>query len=126
VIHEKTAKLHNEKDLKKQLALLNYKKLTLIKERQPTKEVDQQLAKLSKGEMPIPPMDKTIVNNFVSETAPHINDHYRLFHMKNITTFLASQREYQELLERYNPGLSMEQQENITKSANRVGLQVPQ
>lgn len=48
-----------------------------------------------------------------------------LRNLHNIGTFLRSQRVYSELVERYNPGLTMEQNENVRRTANRVGLGVP-
>ncbi|VEU20118.1 DEKNAAC101006 [Brettanomyces naardenensis] len=46
-------------------------------------------------------------------------------HLSDITLFLRSQRVYEELLERYNPGISMAQKDKVEKTARKVGLEVP-
>ncbi|KAL9712650.1 hypothetical protein Ac2012v2_003887 [Leucoagaricus gongylophorus] len=44
----------------------------------------------------------------------------------NALQFLRSQREHQVLVQRYNPLTSLTEQERIRKTANRVGLDVPE
>lgn len=46
-------------------------------------------------------------------------------HLEDLTLYLKSQRVYEELLERYNPGISMKQKDKVEKTAHRVGLDVP-
>lgn len=113
------------KEAEKQKAMLTYKKMTAIKARQPTAEIDQQLANLSTAK-PQFRFDNTLVKKLaVEEGEPAITEKHRLNHLTNVHTFLNSQRVYTELLERYNPGLTMTQEDNVRKSAERVGLQVP-
>ncbi|KAI0824597.1 hypothetical protein BC628DRAFT_1419718 [Trametes gibbosa] len=45
--------------------------------------------------------------------------------MRNTATFMRSQRIHRALLERYNPLLGLSTEERVTKSANRVGLNMP-
>ncbi|KAL3230699.1 ATP synthase assembly factor FMC1, mitochondrial [Nakaseomyces bracarensis] len=47
-----------------------------------------------------------------------------LTHLKNIEMFFTNQREYEELIERYN-GKKISQEEKVKRTANRVGLEVP-
>ncbi|KAI0460882.1 hypothetical protein LJB42_001529 [Komagataella kurtzmanii] len=47
-------------------------------------------------------------------------------HVENLATFVANHREYCILLERYNPGISMTQENKVRKTARRVGLEVPE
>ncbi|EJS43312.1 fmc1p [Saccharomyces arboricola H-6] len=46
-------------------------------------------------------------------------------HAFDIIKFLDSQREYTELVDRYNPGSKLTQNEKIKRTANVVGLDVP-
>ncbi|KAF7551781.1 hypothetical protein G7046_g7617 [Stylonectria norvegica] len=40
--------------------------------------------------------------------------------------YLRSQRQYATLLERYNPGMGMDEEERVRLSARRVGMNLPQ
>ncbi|GAA5880107.1 hypothetical protein JCM8547_006192 [Rhodosporidiobolus lusitaniae] len=44
----------------------------------------------------------------------------------NMTLFLSARRVHKELVDRYNPTHDMTEAERIEKTANRVGLNVPQ
>ena len=46
-------------------------------------------------------------------------------HTFDIIRFLDNQREYQELVDRYNPGNKLTQDEKVKRTANIVGLDVP-
>ncbi|QLQ78986.1 hypothetical protein HG537_0B03330 [Torulaspora globosa] len=48
-----------------------------------------------------------------------------LQHFKDIASFLENQREYDELIERYNGGSKLSQSETVKRTASRVGLEVP-
>lgn len=123
IINQKTLKAHGEKELKNRKAKLQYQKYQLIREKMPTKHIDEQLAKVDSGEMKAPRINSSIIKEIVEEKeATKMN----LMHMKNITTFLRSQRVYTELIERYNPGLTMDQEDKVRRTANRVGLLVPE
>ncbi|SCV00929.1 LAME_0G12904g1_1 [Lachancea meyersii CBS 8951] len=49
----------------------------------------------------------------------------RLQHLSDLSGFVKNQLEYEQLVERYNPGLKMDQEEKVKRTAARVGLQVP-
>ncbi|KAI1303994.1 hypothetical protein F5Y03DRAFT_180061 [Xylaria venustula] len=44
---------------------------------------------------------------------------------EQLIQYLAAQRQYTTLLERYNPGMNMEEEERIRLSARRVGMDLP-
>lgn len=46
-------------------------------------------------------------------------------HALDIIKFLDNQREYEELVDRYNPGTKLTQDEKVKRTANVVGLDVP-
>lgn len=122
IINSKTFKAHAERELKHRKTKLQYQKFQAIKDKMPTKHLDEQLSKLDGGETKAPRINSTIIKEIVAEKeASKMN----LMHMKNIKTFLNSQRVYTELIERYNPGLAMDQEDKVRRTANRVGLLVP-
>ncbi|KAL2913786.1 hypothetical protein HK105_206665 [Polyrhizophydium stewartii] len=51
--------------------------------------------------------------------------HARRRDAENLLTYLQSNREYKELMERYWPSSSLTPQEKIERTANRVGLTAP-
>lgn len=53
-----------------------------------------------------------------------VNDR-ALQHARDISSFITNQREYDELIERYNPTSSLSQEEIITRTAGKVGLDIP-
>lgn len=127
-ISKKSNLLHHSKEVEREKALLTYKKLQLIKARQPTKDIDEKLKQLETQEPPAPTVDNELLRLLISESedgGSHM-EKYHLENLDNIATFLRSQWKYSELLERYNPGLSMDQEENVRKTANMVGLLVPE
>lgn len=128
-ISKKTNLLHHAKEVEREKALLTYNKLQLIKSRQPTSKIDEQLKKLESKEAPEASIDSELLRLLVNESLiaehPHM-EKYELQNLDTIATFLRAQRNYSELLERYNPGLSMDQDENVRKTANMVGLLVPE
>lgn len=48
-----------------------------------------------------------------------------LQHFEDIAAFLNNQREYDELIERYNGGSKLSQSETVRRTASKVGLEVP-
>lgn len=111
------------KDLERQKAVLGYKRLTALKQRQLTTAIDEEIKQLSSGKVPFK-FDNSLLKQ-LAQNPSKISEKHGLNHFANIHTFLNSQRVYQELLERYNPGLTMTQEDNVLKSAAMVGLQVP-
>lgn len=113
-IHEISSATHKKSELKKQDLLNKYKNLK-----------SKNFEKSTVNETPFTDeLDPNIVENLININ--HINSSYKQNYLNNVITFLSSQRQYQYLLERYNPGLTMTPTENLTKSANRVGFSLPQ
>ncbi|QPG74550.1 hypothetical protein FOA43_001881 [Brettanomyces nanus] len=110
---------------KKENALLIYKRMQFKKAgEQLTPEQDKQLVKSVKARFGAQaPKSDTALLQFLNQNdlAPGYKRH-----LDDITLFLKSQRVYMELLERYNPGISMAQKDKVEKTAHRVGLQVPE
>ncbi|PVH20906.1 hypothetical protein CXQ85_004418 [Candidozyma haemuli] len=106
-------------DYERQKARLTYEKFQLITKRKPYEEVNRKLATLEKNGCFADPLDASRAKELI-RNSKDINN------LGNVVRYLRSQRIYDELLGRYNPGLSMSQGENVQKTANMVGLQVPE
>ncbi|EEQ41308.1 putative ATP synthase assembly factor [Clavispora lusitaniae] len=119
VAHRKAFTARWQKDLDKNKARLTYEKLQLIRNRKPTAEVEAKLKALESGKIEFPPLKKHHLRELL-EAEEDINN------LNNVVTYLKNQRVYNELLERYNPGLTMSQSDNVRKTANMVGLSVPE
>lgn len=50
----------------------------------------------------------------------------RLQEAEQLAQYARAQRTYSALLERYNPGMGMDEQERIRLTARRVGLDLPE
>lgn len=107
------------RELKETRARLAYEKIHRIKAKQPFADVDAKLKKLDSGEIEYPSFENGNLYNLLENEKDTHNLH-------NVVTFLQNQRTYNELLERYNPGLTMLQEDNVRKTANMVGLSVPE
>lgn len=118
-VHHKAHMARWAKDLETNKAKLAYEKFQLIKKRQPHAEVESKLKALESGKVEIPPLD----NVKVRQMAGNEDDVHNL---QNVVTYLKAHREYNELFERYHRVSSMTQEENVRKSANLVGLKVPE
>ncbi|QLG72505.1 hypothetical protein HG535_0D02130 [Zygotorulaspora mrakii] len=59
------------------------------------------------------------------EFLSHALNERNIIHFKDVASFLTNQREYDELIERYNPGTKLSQEEIVKRTAERVGLNVP-
>lgn len=117
--HRKSFAASWKRDAEKTKARLSYEKIQLIRNRQPTKDVELQLKKLESGEIDYPELDSSKALNLIDSEQDIKN-------LQNVVTYLKHQRIYNELLERYNPGLTMTQLDNIKRTANMVGLKVPE
>lgn len=130
ILQKKAFEVHAAKDLEQKVAKLNYQKLQLIKQRIPSTDIDHQIANLKKNGLESPEFDPVLLNKLVKELDYTKKDSHlikvKLQQLQNLSTFLRSQREYTELLERYNPGLTMKQDDKVRRTANRVGLSVPE
>lgn len=106
-------------NLEKRKVRLNYEKVQLIKSGKPYEHITKELQELEVKGIEIPSLDAKEVKHLIKKSDDMNN-------LKNVVNYLKSRRVYDELLERYNPGLTMSQQQNIQKSANMVGLKVPE
>lgn len=116
---------HLKEILKKQDALVQYKRMQYVNAgKQLTKEEDAKLVEDVKRKFlsQMPKIDVELLSHLDKEEHHPIETE----HVENIATFLDSQRIYIELLERYNPGISMKQTDKVKKTARRVGLEVPE
>lgn len=116
---------HVKEILKKQDALIQYKRMQYVNAgKQLTPEEDANLAEEVRANFAskLPVLDVQLLEHLNKDEHHPVEQE----HVQNITTFLDSQREYIELLERYNPGISMKQTDKVKKTARRVGLEVPE
>lgn len=131
--------IQRNNQITKQISLLTYERMKLVQQQTvdtfaKLKIVDARLASLKSED---PSKDKSI--NFVQgdmisfireelsgQQAESISGK-KLQHYQDVITFLNNQREYDELVERYNLGefKNMSQDERVKRTANRVGLDVP-
>lgn len=115
--------LQRKETLRKQKALFEYRKLQLIKDGKNSdtslKELQSSIANQENEAAPEP--DLSFVENIVKR-----GEEREKHHLSNIVAFIRNQRTYQELLERYNPGISMKQKDKVRKTARRVGLDIPE
>lgn len=59
-----------------------------------------------------------------STTTP-INPELAVAQTEQFLAYLQAQRQYTALLERYNPGMGMDEEERVRLSARRVGMDLP-
>lgn len=120
--NERIFKLHSKDIEKKQLALFQYQKINLIKLGKSLEEAEEILKARKKASAIKAP--KVEIAEF--KAALESEDLTHLIKVADIAeNFLRSQRVYQELVERYNPGMTMSQEESVKRTANKVGLLVP-
>jgi len=60
-----------------------------------------------------------------SSTFPHHEPSAAVSQAEQYLAYLRSQRVYVELLERYNPGMNMDDEERVRLTARRVGMDLP-
>ena len=121
---------HAAKDIEKQVARLQYQKLQLYKMKVPTDKIDLEIEKVKKSAQTAPSGPSPYLNKLINDDdflglSPH-QEKVKLEFLNNMATFLRLQREYTDLLERYNPGLTMDQEDKVRRTAAKVGLQVPE
>ncbi|AQZ09393.1 FMC1 (YIL098C) [Zygosaccharomyces parabailii] len=128
-------------DKKQQLALLTYRRMNVARE-QAKKDIDiptkmkllKDMSSLTKRVELLkrrePQNDKSLL--FVQDTkilrdqVSNAKEKRHIQHLKDVAAFINNQREYNELIERYNPGANMSQEERVKLTANRVGFNIPQ
>ncbi|CAG97973.1 Fmc1p [Kluyveromyces lactis] len=138
--HNKIQQL--QQDTKKQIALLTYNRIQLVRQQQEKgldamarSKVLKQLSAVGKKieilKTKDPLKSKELLfyshSKHLKDIVLSLKDDPRsLQHLKDIAAFVVNQSEYEQLIERYNPGLKMSQEEKVQKTANKVGLQVPE
>lgn len=125
-----TAKSLAKAELEKTKTYYNYlKRVKLSKgEMNDIKDIDTKLDDLTKKtcQDKVELQDKTSFNGIIDKVANEkLPEEYGQNNLNNVHLYLKNQREYFDLLTRYNPGLLMSQSDNVSKTANRVGLEVP-
>ncbi|GMG21868.1 unnamed protein product [Ambrosiozyma monospora] len=122
-VGERAFAKHSKDALKKQEALVQYKRLQYIRlGKQLSPDEDKKLVESVRIEMNKPAIDTKLLDHLNKESLNKAEKD----HLQNIVTFVNSQRTYVELLERYNPGISMKQTDKVRKTARRVGLEIPE
>ncbi|ANB13263.1 hypothetical protein AWJ20_1547 [Sugiyamaella lignohabitans] len=112
--HLTAAEAQTAQDAKKKEALLQYRKLQGLDSGDGAKSSVAPENRIYKAD--------TLRNVFNSSDPTEAN----LLFGYEIGEYLKSQRAYKSLLERYNPGANMEDEERIRLSARRVGLNLPE
>ncbi|OTB10755.1 hypothetical protein K445DRAFT_370809 [Daldinia sp. EC12] len=67
------------------------------------------------------PLHQRIRQSF-SDDAPH---EHAVAQADQLVQYLKAQRQYTTLLERYNPGMNMDEEERVRLTARRVGMDLP-
>ncbi|KAI1178348.1 hypothetical protein F4777DRAFT_114585 [Nemania sp. FL0916] len=67
------------------------------------------------------PLHQKLRQSFSNEASPE----NAVSQAEQLLQYLKAQRQYTTLLERYNPGMNMEDEERIRLSARRVGMNLP-
>ncbi|KAI1402750.1 hypothetical protein F4819DRAFT_485227 [Hypoxylon fuscum] len=67
------------------------------------------------------PLHQRLRQSF-SGDAPH---EQAVAHADQLLQYLRAQRQYTTLLERYNPGMGMDEEERVRLTARRVGMDLP-
>lgn len=116
----------NAEDVKKRIALLTYQRINALRDSTPdanTKimEINRKIDDLKKSSNdPQVEIEKKLAEGLKLQESKR-NDK----HIDDIANYLSYQRTYQELIERYNPGLTMTQEDKVRKTANKVGFELP-
>ena len=76
------------------------------------------------------PLKQRIRSSFMSNTSPSSSSStstaYDLQAAEQYVQFVRAQRMYATLLERYNPGMGMDEEERVRLTARRVGMDLPE
>lgn len=125
---------------KQQLALLTYRRMNIARE-QAQKDLDsatkmrllKDMSVLNKRvqilKQKAPENDKKLLFvqdiSFPRELILNAQNDRDIQHLQDVAAFIHNQREYDELIERYNPGIRMSQEEKVKRTAGKVGFQIP-
>ncbi|KAK7470717.1 hypothetical protein VKT23_002139 [Stygiomarasmius scandens] len=83
------------------------------------------LRELKKASLPPHKINPALSSNFRALAEKSSKSNAILEDLRSAVAFLGSQREYQGLLERYNPLIDLTVEERIEATARRVGLNMP-
>lgn len=132
-----------QQDNKKQIALLTYRKIGLVREQASEKDPKARLKLLPQLNSLTKKIDSlktqnpaeskqllfytqsSMLREIIFDGLSEEISKKRLQHVRDISSFVKNQMEFEELVERYNPGLKMSQEEKVKRTAAKVGLQVP-
>lgn len=71
---------------------------------------------------PRSPLHQRLRQSFTDDATNH---HLAAAQADQLVQYLRAQREYTTLLERYNPGMNMDEEERVRLTARRVGMDLP-
>lgn len=117
----------NAQDLQKRIALLKYQRVNALKNQQTDKirQIDQELKQAEQhSQEPEVTLDATLLGGL--QITKNADSKHSADHINDVANFLSYQRTYQELIERYNPGLRMTQEDKIRRTAHKVGFELPE
>lgn len=139
---EKISRIAQRKgENKKEIAMLTYKRINIVREQSKKDSDVLRKTRLMKDFQALNKRVDMLKNEdiagdkkllFLEDSSPvkelfldtNMNSR-NLQHAKDITSFITNQREYDELVERYNPGSSLSQEEIVRRTAGKVGLDIP-
>ncbi|AAS51696.1 ADL224Cp [Eremothecium gossypii ATCC 10895] len=132
-----------QQDAKKQIAVHTYRRMQLVREQQQVADpaerarINAQLAALAKNVQALKAAETGRSHELLfypraaelralllaPAEGPALER--RAEHLAEVSGFVVNQHQYAELVERYNPGLRMSQEEKVKRTAAKVGLRVP-
>ncbi|KAH6647841.1 putative ras guanyl-nucleotide exchange factor RasGEF [Truncatella angustata] len=75
---------------------------------------------------PRPSQPKTPLHHKLRESfASNSSTHHGLAQADQLVQYLKAQRQYVTLVERYNPGMDMDEETRVRLTARRVGMELP-
>ncbi|MCJ1432935.1 hypothetical protein MMC27_002293 [Xylographa pallens] len=72
------------------------------------------------------PLQQRIRSSFSTAPSPATSSEYDLLAAEQYVQYARAQRMYATLLERYNPGMGMDEEERVRLTARRVGMDLPE
>ncbi|KAI4257031.1 MAG: hypothetical protein L6R42_005894 [Xanthoria sp. 1 TBL-2021] len=82
------------------------------------------LRELPQRPLSVPSLVQQRIRNTIA-TQPHDNSQLELDQAEQYVHYAKAQRMYTTLLERYNPGMEMDEEERVRLTARRVGMDLP-
>ncbi|MCJ1290980.1 hypothetical protein MMC34_002522 [Xylographa carneopallida] len=72
------------------------------------------------------PLQQRIRSSFSTAPSASTSSEYDLLAAEQYVQYARAQRMYATLLERYNPGMGMDEEERVRLTARRVGMDLPE